>query len=547
MSYQVLARRWRPLTFASVVGQKHITATLANAIERDRVAHAFLFTGTRGVGKTTVARLLARALNCTQRDGAEPCNKCPSCEGALSGSSVDVMEIDGASNRGIDEVRDIIAAARYLPASSRFKIYIIDEVHQLTTPAFNALLKLLEEPPAHVKFIMATTEAHRLPQTVLSRCQRYDFRRIIRDEISSHLVLMAKDEGVEVGEDAVALIAREADGSMRDAQSLLEQVLAGADGPVGADQAAELLGLVGRQAVADTVRAVVTGDAARVVEIVADLDAVGADPERFLAEVLGLLRHVAVAQAAGPDSLGPSAVAADKETARDLADKRSRLDVQRIFGLLLATAEDLKRGSQPELVLEMGLLKAASLDKVESAAEILKFLQSSGGGASGPSPAAVAAPKAAPPRTAGGSVAPPSAPATAEDGSGENAQWERVLDAVRKRLGVNVYVTLSNCEFVYSDQDQLVQLRPLSSNFSQVLDVAETIEALKEIVAEQFGAGTGLEVISHTKTASNGVSMHDIEKQRAAKMKEETLKDPLVSEALDVLGGKIDSISPLDD
>ncbi len=382
MSYQVLARRWRPLTFSSVVGQKHVTATLANAIERDRVAHAFLFTGTRGVGKTTVARLLARALNCTQRDGAEPCNKCPSCEGALSGSSVDVMEIDGASNRGIDEVRDIIEAARYLPASSRFKIYIIDEVHQLTTPAFNALLKLLEEPPAHVKFIMATTEAHRLPQTVLSRCQRYDFRRIIRDEISSHLVLMAKDEGVEVGEDAIALIAREADGSMRDAQSLLEQVLAVADGLVGADQAAELLGLVGRQAVTDTVRAVVIGDAARVVEIVAELDAVGADPERFLAEVLGLLRHVAVAQAAGPDSLGPSAVAADKETAKDLADKRSRLDVQRIFGLLLATAEDLKRGGQPELVLEMGLLKAASLDKVESAAEILKFLQSSGGGTS---------------------------------------------------------------------------------------------------------------------------------------------------------------------
>jgi DNA polymerase III subunit gamma/tau len=199
MAYEVVARRWRPLTFGSVVGQGHVTQTLANAVKRDRIPHAFLLTGTRGVGKTTIARLLARAINCTNRgESAEPCNECPSCRQNLTGSSLDIIEIDGASNTGVDDVRELIEAAQYRPSSGRFKVYIIDEVHQLSKSAFNALLKTLEEPPSHVKFVMATTEVHKLPATVLSRVQRYDFRRLTDDEIGRQLAKIAEKDGMTI-------------------------------------------------------------------------------------------------------------------------------------------------------------------------------------------------------------------------------------------------------------------------------------------------------------------------------------------------------------
>src|SRR6185436_3996040 len=229
MSYLVIARKWRPQSFADIVGQEHITRTLQNAIRTKRIAHAFLFTGVRGVGKTTAARILAKALNCEKGPTPNPCNECSQCREIAQGRSIDVLEIDGASNRGIDEIRQIIENVRYQPAQCRFKIYIIDEVHQVTKDAFNALLKTLEEPPPSVKFILATTEPHRLPETILSRCQRYDFRRISLREIVERLGEIAQKEGLQITEGALVLLAREADGSMRDAQSLLEQVLAMAE------------------------------------------------------------------------------------------------------------------------------------------------------------------------------------------------------------------------------------------------------------------------------------------------------------------------------
>src|SRR5512134_3608142 len=226
MSYLVSARRWRPQTFEDIAGQEHITRTLQNAIRLQRIAHAYLFTGVRGVGKTTAARILAKALNCEKGPTPVPCNECTQCREITGGNSIDVLEIDGASNRGIDEIRQIIENVRYQPAQCRFKIYVIDEVHQITKDAFNALLKTLEEPPPSVKFILATTEPHRLPETILSRCQRFDFRRIARREIVQRLGEIAAKEGAKITEAALVSLAREADGSMRDAQSLLEQVLA---------------------------------------------------------------------------------------------------------------------------------------------------------------------------------------------------------------------------------------------------------------------------------------------------------------------------------
>ena len=225
MVYEVLARKWRPQIFEDVIGQAHITQTLQNAIKGDRLAHAYLFSGARGVGKTSVARILAKAINCVEGEPGVPCNLCHSCTEITTGASVDVQEIDGASNRGIDEIRDLRETIKYMPSSSRFRVYIIDEVHMLTLPAFNALLKTLEEPPPHVKFIFATTESHKVPVTILSRCQKFDFKRIPLGLIVNQLGKITGEEGIEMSLSGMTLIAREAEGSMRDAESLLDQVV----------------------------------------------------------------------------------------------------------------------------------------------------------------------------------------------------------------------------------------------------------------------------------------------------------------------------------
>jgi len=225
MSYQVFARKWRPQVFEEVIGQEHITETLKNALLSDRLAHAYLFSGTRGVGKTSVARIFAKTLNCLNRHEGNPCNTCTKCTEITNGSSVDVQEIDGASNRGIDEIRNLRENIRYLPSSGTYRIYIIDEVHMLTLPAFNALLKTLEEPPEHVKFIFATTEAHKVPVTILSRCQRFDFKRIPIAKIEEQIKKIVQQEGITISDTSIAIISKEAEGSMRDAESLLDQVV----------------------------------------------------------------------------------------------------------------------------------------------------------------------------------------------------------------------------------------------------------------------------------------------------------------------------------
>ena len=225
MSYEVLARKWRPKVFEDVIGQEHVTQTLINAIKTDRLAHAYLFSGARGVGKTSVARILAKAINCEEGEPGIPCDHCQSCTEIAKGSSVDVQEIDGASNRGIDEIRELRETIKYMPSSSKFRVYIIDEVHMLTLPAFNALLKTLEEPPPHVKFIFATTEPHKVPITILSRCQRFDFKRIPVGKVLEQLERIAKEEGIEANKSALTLIARESEGSMRDAESLLDGII----------------------------------------------------------------------------------------------------------------------------------------------------------------------------------------------------------------------------------------------------------------------------------------------------------------------------------
>jgi len=606
-AYEVVARRWRPNTFASVIGQRHVTATLANALERDKVAHAFLFTGVRGVGKTTVARLLARALNCKNRNGPEPCNECDSCKAMLTGSSVDVIEIDGASNRGIDEVRSLIESSAYRPALGRYRIYIIDEVHQLTKEAFNALLKTLEEPPSHVKFIMATTEVHKLPQTVLSRCQRYDFRRIGIDEISRQLTHIVKIDDLAVEPDAIALIAREADGSMRDAQSLLEQVVAAAGGKVGAAEAAELLGVAGVGMVAECVEAILRSDPRAVVKISRDVRSGGYDPERFVVEVLDLLRHITVAAAAGVDAIEEEHGESVREIAGRLAQTRSPLDLHRIFQSLMQTATLLRRGSMPDLVLEMGLLKAAALESVESAAEILAELRRVGGaappaGGATRSPAPSGPPRSSgtPPSRSAGPERPvqrdvptPSARADESSATGpaagsssvaagptsalrgdpatrppsrsapplrptgpvsqaeeEGALWEDFLDDVRKGLGVELYTALSNCEVTLLT-DSCLEIRPQLQLFRKRLEQATVLDRVRDVAVARFGEGFDVRLAREGEAVPDAgkppISLQRIESERQKRIEKEALDDPTVKAAMDLFGGKVDKIQRLDE
>ena len=397
MSYLVIARKWRPQSFFDIAGQDHITRTLQNAISAERIAHAYLFTGVRGVGKTTAARILAKALNCEKGPTPNPCNECSQCREISQGSSIDVLEIDGASNRGIDEIRQIIDNVRYQPAHGRFKIYIIDEVHQVTKDAFNALLKTLEEPPPSVKFILATTEPHRLPATILSRCQRYDFRRIHLRELIQRLGAIAKSEGLDITEGALVLLAREADGSMRDAQSLLEQVLAMAepaeskDKKVPVDEALlqEVLGLAERRTLYDISAAVLGGNPQKCVELVAGVVEQGRDINRLSRDLVEHFRNLLVARLAGtakdsprsPElsgSAGTLLLDLPDQEISDLASQAGTLALETLldyFDFMAAGDEEVTRSSTPRFALESVLIRLAGLPQTLPVAELIDRLE----------------------------------------------------------------------------------------------------------------------------------------------------------------------------
>jgi DNA polymerase III subunit gamma/tau len=398
MSYLVLARKWRPQRFDDIAGQEHITRTLSNAIRSNRIAHAYLFTGVRGVGKTTAARILAKALNCEKGPTPNPCNQCSACQEITRGNCIDVLEIDGASNRGIDEIRQIIDNARYQPAQCRFKIYVIDEVHQVTKDAFNALLKTLEEPPPSVKFILATTEPHRLPETILSRCQRYDFRRISLREIVRRLGEISRQEGLNVAEGALVLIAREAEGSMRDAQSLLEQVLACVEPPdersheTVVDERAleEILGFAERRVLYDLSNAVIQGDAGRCLELIANVVVAGHDLGRLSRDLLEHFRNLLVVRLIrdrGRETEDRGLRSSVPERLLDLPDQEledlraqvADISIETLldyFDFMAAGDEDVNRASNPRFALETVLVRLATLPKALPIAQLLERLES---------------------------------------------------------------------------------------------------------------------------------------------------------------------------
>jgi DNA polymerase III subunit gamma/tau len=380
VSYQVLARRWRPLTFEAVVGQAPIVRTLRNALAQDRIAHAYLFAGPRGVGKTTTARLLAMGLNCegARAGGAGPCAQCDACREVAAGRALDVIEIDGASNRGIDEVRALRDNARYAPARGRRKVYIIDEVHMLTEPAFNALLKTLEEPPAHVVFVLATTEARRLPPTILSRCQRFDFRPIAGAEIGDALRRILADEHVPpdaVEPDALRLLARTADGSLRDALSLLDTALAYGEGRVSVKTVEELLGSGGAEAAWTLAGALVRRAAPEALERVADAAAAGLDLALLCQETLEILRRALLVVVTGTP--GPDATADETARLRALGAEAGggEADLLLILRGLLEAETEMRKSLYPRVDLEIAAVRLCHRPNAAAIETVLERLE----------------------------------------------------------------------------------------------------------------------------------------------------------------------------
>jgi len=543
MSYLVLARKWRPQSFEDIAGQGHITRTLQNAIRTQRIAHAYLFTGVRGVGKTTAARVVAKALNCEKGPTPTPCNECSHCQEITNGSSIDVLEIDGASNRGIDEIRQIIEHVRYQPAQCRFKIYIIDEVHQVTKDAFNALLKTLEEPPPSVKFILATTEPHRLPETILSRCQRFDFRRIALREIVQRLDDIAKKEGLKITPGALVLLAREADGSMRDAQSLLEQVLACAapgsetGGAPAVDESLlqDILGLAQRRLLYDLSAAVFQGDARRCVEIVAEAAAQGRDLGRLSRDLVEHFRNLMVARLSGEKAAATGSLLdlPDQEIA-DLVAQAQELSLETLldyFDFMAAGDEEVARSAHPRFALETAVIRLATLPKTLPVSELLERLEELEGRFSGTARPAATRPKetAAPVQPA----AAPSAKFEAGVGGDKDDAWQGFVAFVgreKKFLASH----LQPCTVLELGPGRL-KIGVSERHHMSYLDDADNLSTLKSLAKQFFSADMSLTLTPLAVDA-------EAQAGAVAPAGQGEERSPMVNEALRIFGGSVRSV-----
>ena len=509
--YRVLARKYRPQTFSQLIGQDAMVTTLGNAIKRGRLAHAFLLTGVRGVGKTSTARLIAKALNCIGPDGQggptiDPCGVCEPCRAIAEGRHIDVVEIDAASNNGVDSVREMTEAVRYAAVSARFKIYIIDEVHMMSTPAFNALLKTLEEPPAHVKFLLATTEVHKVPVTVLSRCQRFDLRRIPADLLAGHFAHVVEAEGVEAEPEALQLIARAAEGSARDGLSILDQAIAhgGLDGEgVRADAVRQMLGLSDRGAIRTLFDLLLKADGPGALRALRAQYDLGVDPASVLRTLLETVHAVTIVKVGGDRGPGQSA---EERAAFDGWSALSFPMLHRLWQLLLKGHEEVSRAALPIEACEMALLRIVHASSLPDPGTLAKQL------AAGQVPARGAPPAPAP--------APAAEPVAVADPVPETA--EQVAQLLSKHGRHSLEAQFRNCARLIRLEPQLIELsgaRPLPADFTRDLE-----NALKGITGSHWrvliGEGTGEPTLREQETA------------KAESERDQVLNSPLVQAAL---------------
>ncbi len=436
MSYLVLARKARPQRFEEVVGQRAVVRTLQNALRQNRVPHALIFSGIRGTGKTTLARIMAKALNCEQGPTDEPCGECNACREIMAGSSVDLHEVDGASNRGIQEIRELKENIRFMPTTARFKIIIIDEVHMLTTEAFNALLKTLEEPPDHVYFMFATTELHRVPVTILSRCQRYELKRVGHRELQEHFARLAGQEGVNIEPAALNLVVREAGGSVRDGLSLLDQVFSYCGTEVSAADVVEVLGLVGHEVIASLGTALLEADLGRALDSLEQVYTYGMDLKRFINELLTWFRGLVVCRVSRQPGQLLDLPADELQEMMEIAGRYSAQTIFAMFNLLLESLEKVTWSPQPRLALELAFIRAVQVGDVVAVPDLLARLdkvlagvpaESLVAAAGRPAPAQRTSDGPAPAVTAGSIMEPPAQPVAVPQ---EKAQVVAVRDGM---------------------------------------------------------------------------------------------------------------------
>ena len=545
MAYLVLARKWRPQNFSDLIGQEHVSQTLANAIRSGRVHHAFLFTGARGVGKTSAARILAKALNCEEGLSDQPCGICTSCTEITAGQGLDVIEIDGASNTGVDDVRELRENIKYLPNRSRFKIFIIDEVHMLSTNAFNALLKTLEEPPEHAKFIFATTEPHKIPITILSRCQRFDFRKIPLTKVTARLREIADQEKLTISDRSLGLISRQGEGSMRDALSTFDQVLAFSGDEVDDEAVQTLLGMVDRRLLVDTVEAVIQRDSRRALDSVRRVDQLGLSLRQFTQDFLEMFRGMVICKVVDEPADMLDLVGDELKELKALAEKATLEDLQRIVTLLMKTQTELVHSSYPLLTLEMSLVRLATLSPSQDLGKLIAHIESLEKRlASTPLPKTTSAPPRTPepPPTK-----KPEAPVTTET---DSKGWQGLVERVKHERPMLGSV-LEHGSLLKLEPPTLEIGFPKGSFMITQLQEADVTKDLEAIAAEYIGQAIKLKVSGtdeKQKPAPPSLAQERQAKEtdRMRRLKSDALEHPALKQVQDIFDGKVEKIIPID-
>jgi DNA polymerase-3 subunit gamma/tau len=583
MSYQVIARKWRPQRFDEVAGQDHVTRTLANALRAGRIPPAYIFSGQRGVGKTTTARILAKALNCEKGPAAEPCNECRFCRDVTGGSSLDVIEIDAASNRGIDQIRELREMVRYASAGGRYRVVILDEAHQLTGEAANALLKTLEEPPERVLFILATTQPEDLPETIRSRSQHFHFRSLSFPEVVGALEGVAKKEGLEIEEGAVAVIARAAEGSVRDALSLTEQAIAYCGNRITAAQVRELLGVVPEEVLEEMMGAISAQSAERALLLVHRLVASGQHLQHFVREAIRHVRNLLIARVAGAESELVAAPRDERDGLARQAAQFSEEDLTRFFSILLDTETDLRRKPDPALHLELGLLRmvnAMRLVPLEEAIAAASGERAAGAkpgrsaqSGSTPASAGSAAPSAGAPvaatpasktpvsrkepaAPAARTVAAPSGPMPASNlgavaraaGSYlgmEAMQVESILAAVRGQTKMLATLVEQVTRWELEGSEMRVYFPRDRSALAEMLETRDAMDRLRAIASQVLGQPLRVCVKLDASAATGGAAA--ARRAPPAELRAKFERDPVVRAMLERFGGEIRDVRRRDE